>query len=112
MKDLDQESLKAIEYQNQVQALLKKIEFLRHEHELVTTFIVKFTSKIIRISCLLQEVTQMRTQPVSVINTVEYQNELAAAIREIRKEFDELAKQNKVDLESWYTRKVSFVLYS
>jgi len=84
--DLDQESLKAIEYQNQVQSLLKKIEFLRHEHEL--------------------EINQLRTQPVSVINTAEYQNELAAAIREIRKEFDELAKANKIDLESWYTRKI------
>jgi len=90
--DLDQESLKAIEYQNQVQALLKKIEFLRHEHEL--------------------EITQLKNTPLSVINTTEYQNELAAAIREIRREFDELAKQNKVDLESWYTRKVHEVRIS
>jgi len=90
--DLDQESLKAIEYQNQVQALLKKIEFLRHEHEL--------------------EINQWKTTPVSVINTTEYQNELAAAIREIRKEFDQLASQNKVDLESWYTRKIHEVRIS
>jgi intermediate filament protein if len=84
--DLDQESLKAIEYQNQVQALLKKIEFLRHEHEL--------------------EINQFRGQSISVVNTAEYQNDLAVAIREIRREFDDLAKKNKLDLESWYTRKV------
>jgi len=84
--DLDAECLKSIQYQNEVQALLKKIEFLKHEHEL--------------------EVKQFSGQSISVVSTAEYQNELAAAIREIRKEFDDLAKQNKVDLEAWYRRKV------
>jgi len=86
--DLDQESLKAIEYQNQVQALLKKIEFLKHEHELEV---------------------KMLSQKTFEVQDTKYQDELAKAIREIRKEFDDLAKANKIELESWYSRKVTEV---
>jgi intermediate filament protein if len=85
--DLDQESVKAIDYQNQIQALLKKIDFIKHEHEL--------------------EVKLISNQKVSVTGTAEYQDELAKAIREIRKEFDEISNKNKFELENWYTRKVT-----
>jgi len=85
--DLDQESVKAIDYQNQIQALLKKIDFIKHEHEL--------------------EVKLISNQKVSVTGTSEYQDELAKAIREIRKEFDDISIKNKLELEHWYTRKVT-----
>jgi len=85
--DLDQESVKAIDYQNQIQALLKKIDFIKHEHEL--------------------EVKLISNQKVSVTGTAEYQDELAKAIREIRKEFDDISNKNKFELENWYTRKVT-----
>jgi intermediate filament protein if len=89
--DLDQESVKAIDYQNQIQALLKKIDFIKHEHEL--------------------EVTLLSNQRSSVTVTAEYQDELAKAIREIRREFDDLAKANKIELESWYSRKVQEITH-
>jgi len=46
-------------------------------------------------------------QKVSVTGTAEYQDELAKAIREIRREFDDISNKNKFELENWYTRKVT-----
>lgn len=48
----------------------------------------------------------LSNQKSSVTVSPEYQDELAKAIREIRREFDDLAKANKIELESWYSRKV------
>lgn len=86
--DLERESMKNVEYQNQIQALLKKIESMRREYE--------------------QELAELRNKEVAVIND-QYRNDLANAIREIRREFDLLANQNRQDLEAWYTKKIQEV---
>jgi len=65
--------------------LTKKMEFLKAEHELESK---QFVGSI------------------TVSHTAQYQNELAAAIREISREFDGVFSKNKLDLDSWYNRKI------
>lgn len=55
----------------------------------------------------MKELSELRNREVAVINADQYKNDLANAIREIRKEFDALAESNRQDLESWYVRKVT-----
>uniref|UniRef100_A0A915KSP0 Intermediate filament protein n=1 Tax=Romanomermis culicivorax TaxID=13658 RepID=A0A915KSP0_ROMCU len=87
--DLDRETMKVIDYENQIQALLKKMESMRREFD--------------------QEVTELRNRESTIINAEQYKSDLANAIRDIRKEFDSLALKNKQDLESWYVKKVQEV---
>ncbi|VDN01708.1 unnamed protein product [Thelazia callipaeda] len=89
--DLDEETLGRIDYQNQVQTLMEELEFLRRVHE--------------------QEVKELQALLAQApADTREFfKNELALAIRDIKDEYDYIAKQGKQDMESWYKLKVSEV---
>lgn len=90
-KELDQESLGRIDFQNQTQTLMEELEFLRRIHD--------------------QEVKELQAlllnQPTDTREF--FKNELALAIRDIRGEYDMIAQQNRADMESWYKLKVSEV---
>lgn len=89
--DLDEETLGRIDFQNQVQTLMEELEFLRRVHE--------------------QEVKELQALLAQApADTREFfKNELALAIRDIKDEYDYIAKQGKQDMESWYKLKVSEV---
>ncbi|VDD92146.1 unnamed protein product [Enterobius vermicularis] len=89
--DLDAETIGRIDYQNQVQTLMEELEFLRRVHE--------------------QEVKELQALLAQApADTREFfKNELALAIRDIKDEYDYIAKQGKQDMESWYKLKVSEV---
>uniref|UniRef100_A0A914P1T1 IF rod domain-containing protein n=1 Tax=Meloidogyne incognita TaxID=6306 RepID=A0A914P1T1_MELIC len=89
--DLDEETLGRIDFQNQVQTLLEELEFLRRVHE--------------------QEVKELQALLAQApADTREFfKNELALAIRDIKDEYDYIAKQGRQDMESWYKLKVSEV---
>uniref|UniRef100_A0A1I7S9G9 IF rod domain-containing protein n=1 Tax=Bursaphelenchus xylophilus TaxID=6326 RepID=A0A1I7S9G9_BURXY len=87
--DLDQETLNRIDYQNQAQTLLEEIEFLRRAHE----------SEI-------RDLQAMASRDTTSENREYFKNELAAAIREIRQDYDQLTTANRTDMESWYKLKV------
>lgn len=89
-KDLDEETLGRIDFQNQVQTLMEELEFLRRVHE--------------------QEVKELQALLAQApADTREFfKNELALAIRDIKDEYDYIAKQGKQDMESWYKLKVYF----
>lgn len=88
MQDLDEETLGRIDFQNQVQTLMEELEFLRRVHE--------------------QEVKELQALLAQApADTREFfKNELALAIRDIKDEYDYIAKQGKQDMESWYKLKV------
>ncbi|KAL3083395.1 hypothetical protein niasHS_011197 [Heterodera schachtii] len=89
--DLDEETLGRIDFQNQVQTLMEELEFLRRVHE--------------------QEVKELQALLAQApADTREFfKNELALAIRDIKDEYDYIAKQGRQDMESWYKLKVSEV---
>ncbi|CAJ0963669.1 unnamed protein product, partial [Mesorhabditis belari] len=89
--DLDEETIGRIDFQNQVQTLMEELEFLRRVHE--------------------QEVKELQALLAQApADTREFfKNELALAIRDIKDEYDYIAKQGKQDMESWYKLKVSEV---
>lgn len=89
--DLDEETVGRIDFQNQVQTLMEELEFLRRVHE--------------------QEVKELQALLAQApADTREFfKNELALAIRDIKDEYDYIAKQGKQDMESWYKLKVSEV---
>jgi len=87
--DLDQETLNRIDYQNQAQTLLEEIEFLRRAHE----------SEI-------RDLQAMASRDTTSENREYFKNELAAAIRDIRTEYDQMTNVHKTDMESWYKLKV------
>ncbi|EFO91433.1 hypothetical protein GCK72_006116 [Caenorhabditis remanei] len=89
--DLDDETIGRIDFQNQVQTLMEELEFLRRVHE--------------------QEVKELQALLAQApADTREFfKNELALAIRDIKDEYDYIAKQGKQDMESWYKLKVSEV---
>ncbi|KAH7723144.1 intermediate filament protein [Aphelenchoides avenae] len=89
--DLDEETLGRIDFQNQVQTLMEELEFLRKVHE--------------------QEVKELQALLAQApADTREFfKNELALAIRDIKDEYDYIAKQGRQDMESWYKLKVSEV---
>lgn len=80
-----------IDFQNQVQTLMEELEFLRRVHE--------------------QEVKELQALLAQApADTREFfKNELALAIRDIKDEYDYIAKQGHQDMESWYKLKVSEV---
>lgn len=86
---MDQETLNRIDYQNQAQTLLEEIEFLRRAHD----------SEI-------RDLQAMASRDTTSENREYFKNELAAAIREIRAEYDQLTTSNRTDMESWYKLKV------
>jgi intermediate filament protein if len=90
--DLDQETLNRIDYQNQVQTLLEEIEFLRRVHDQE-----------------IRELQSLAVRDTTAENREFFKNELAMAIRDIRAEYDQVATQNKSDVESWYKLKVQEV---
>lgn len=91
LQDLDEETLGRIDFQNQVQTLMEELEFLRRVHE--------------------QEVKELQALLAQApADTREFfKNELALAIRDIKDEYDYIAKQGKQDMESWYKLKVLFL---
>jgi len=78
-----------IDFQNQVQTLMEELEFLRRVHE--------------------QEVKELQALLAQApADTREFfKNELALAIRDIKDEYDYIAKQGHQDMESWYKLKAS-----
>lgn len=88
---MDEETLGRIDYQYQVQTLMEELEFIRRVHE--------------------QEVKELQTLLAQApADTREFfKNELALAIRDIKDEYDFIAKQGHQDMESWYKLKVSEV---
>ncbi|KAI6215554.1 Cytoplasmic intermediate filament protein [Aphelenchoides besseyi] len=87
--DLDQETLNRIDYQNQAQTLIEEIEFLRRAHD----------SEI-------RDLQAMASRDTTSENREYFKNELAAAIRDIRGEYDQLTTVHRTDMESWYKLKV------
>uniref|UniRef100_A0A915ES87 Uncharacterized protein n=1 Tax=Ditylenchus dipsaci TaxID=166011 RepID=A0A915ES87_9BILA len=87
--EVDQETLNRIDYQNQVQTLIEEIDFLRRAHD----------SEI-------HDLQAMASRDTTSENREYFKNELAAAIREIRTEYDQLCQSQRVDMESWYKLKV------
>lgn len=88
---MDEETIGRIDYQNQVQTLMEELEFLRRVHE----------QEIKEIQALLAQ---------APADTREFfKNELALAIRDIKDQYDYIAKQGHQDMESWYKLKVSEV---
>ncbi|PAV55899.1 hypothetical protein WR25_13815 isoform B [Diploscapter pachys] len=87
--DLDEETIGRIDFQNQVQTLMEELEFLRRVHE--------------------QEVKELQALLAQApADTREFfKNELALAIRDIKDEYDYIAKQGKQDMESWYKLKLA-----
>lgn len=92
LQDLDEETLGRIDFQNQVQTLMEELEFLRRVHE--------------------QEVKELQALLAQApADTREFfKNELALAIRDIKDEYDYIAKQGKQDMESWYKLKVCLII--
>ncbi|KAF8362398.1 ifb-1, partial [Pristionchus pacificus] len=89
--DLDEETIGRIDFQNQVQTLMEELEFLRRVHD----------QEVKELNALLAQ---------APADTREFfKNELALAIRDIKDEYDYIAKQGKQDMESWYKLKVSEV---
>lgn len=90
-KDLDDETLDRIDYQNQAQTLMEEIDFLNRIHA--------------------QEVKEL--EALNVHNPAGtrdfFKNELALAIRDIRGEYQTIADQGKKDMETWYKLKVQEV---
>lgn len=86
---MDQETLNRIDYQNQVQTLIEEIDFLRRAHE----------SEI-------HDLQAMVSRDTTSENREYFKNELAAAIRDIRGEYDQVCNVQRVDMESWYKLKV------
>ncbi|KAH7716560.1 Protein IFA-1 a [Aphelenchoides avenae] len=87
--ELQRETLERINYQNQVQALLEEIEFVKRAND--------------------QEIKDLQAQAARDTtneNREFFRNELANAIRDIRKEYDDLMNANRNDIESWYKLKV------
>ncbi|KAH7732188.1 Muscle cell intermediate filament protein OV71 [Aphelenchoides avenae] len=87
--DVDQETLNRIDYQNQVQALLEEIGFLKRAHD----------SEI-------HDLQAMASRDTTSENREFFKNELASAIREIREEYDKICNVQRTDMESWYRLKV------
>jgi chromosome segregation ATPase len=89
---LDHETMGRIDYQNQAQALLEEIDFLRRSHNQE-----------------VQDLQAMASRDTTGENREFFRNELAAAIRDIRTEYDQLTSTQKTDIESWYKLKVQEV---
>uniref|UniRef100_A0A0N5CC33 Intermediate filament tail domain protein n=1 Tax=Strongyloides papillosus TaxID=174720 RepID=A0A0N5CC33_STREA len=87
--DLDQETLNRIDYQNQVQTLIEEIEFLRRIHDQE-----------------IKELQSLAARDTTPENREFFKNELSAAIRDIRTEYDQIYNHNRTDMESWYRLKV------
>lgn len=87
--ELDQETLNRIDYQNQVQTLLEEIEFIRRAHDQE-----------------IKELQALAARDTTAENREYFKNELALAIRDIRSEYDQIAAQNKMEMDSWYKLKV------
>ncbi|KIH57869.1 intermediate filament tail domain protein, partial [Ancylostoma duodenale] len=117
-QDLDEETIGRIDFQNQVQTLMEELEFLRrfvsypYFTDTVNTLPRHKTRE--RFGCFRvheQEVKELQALLAQApADTREFfKNELALAIRDIKDEYDYIAKQGKQDMESWYKLKVSEV---
>lgn len=91
--ELDQETLKRIDFQNQVQTLLEEIDFLKRAHDQE-----------------IKDLQALAARDTTNENREYFRNELANAIRDIRNEYDALNNANRNDIESWY--KVGLLRYS
>lgn len=54
-----------------------------------------------------QEILELRSKEVTVVDRDQYKSDLAAALVEIRRDFEALNNKKKTELASWYSRKVS-----
>ncbi|CAJ0933745.1 unnamed protein product, partial [Mesorhabditis belari] len=88
-QDLDQETLNRIDFQNQVQTLLEEIDFMKRVND----------SEI-------KDLQLMASRDTTIENREYFKNELSAAMRDIRQEYDQRMQVNRTDMESWYRMKV------
>ncbi|VDM25200.1 unnamed protein product [Toxocara canis] len=87
--EVDQEALSRIDYQNKAQMLLEEIEFTRREHDQE-----------------LADLYSIAARDTTPENREYFKNELSAAIRAIRAEYDQIMAGHRSDIESWYHLKV------
>lgn len=78
LKDVDQETLNRIDYQNQVQTLLEEIDFIRRVHEQE-----------------IRELQGLAARDTTPENREFFKNELASAIRDIRAEYDQVGSNDQ-----------------
>lgn len=86
--DLEKEMLSRIKLENEKQTLEEQIPFLKAIHD-----------KMINEMQLLQSISSQ------IDPKIFFTNELDRAVREIRNEFENLNKQQKIDMEEWYKYK-------
>uniref|UniRef100_A0AC34GUQ9 Intermediate filament protein n=1 Tax=Panagrolaimus sp. ES5 TaxID=591445 RepID=A0AC34GUQ9_9BILA len=87
--EVDQETLNRIDFQNQVQTIIEELDFVRRAHD----------SEI-------RDLQAMASRDTTSENREYFKNELAAAMREIRTEYDTVCNVQRTDMESWYKLKV------
>lgn len=86
---MEQETFNRLDFHNQVQTLNEEIDFLKRSHE----------SEIYDLQAMVSRDTTCE-------NREYFKNELAASIRDIRAEYDQICNVQRVDIESWYKLKV------
>lgn len=89
-KDLDQETLLRTQLENQKQKLQEEIDFLKDLHLIE-----------------IEEIKQMNLFDQTRDTTEFFENQLANAIGNIRREYEQLNDQQRNELQSWYQRKVT-----
>ncbi|CAF3670994.1 unnamed protein product [Rotaria socialis] len=89
-KDLDHEIITRVQLENQKQNLEKEIEFLKeiHLHE-------------------IEEMKQLNFVDTTLDPTRFFKHELANAVKNIRKDYEQLNDQQRNELELWYQIKVT-----
>lgn len=88
--DLDNETIRRIELETQKQNLQKELEFLRQLH-----------------AEEIQELKQINLKGTTLDPTIFFKHELADAVKNIRKEYEQINYQQRHELELWYHSKVS-----
>lgn len=86
---IEQESLSRIDFQNQVQTLLEECQYVNRIH-----------------GNELGDLVVLAHRDTTPENREYFKNELAAAIRDIRSEYDQITHANRTDMESWYKLRV------
>lgn len=89
-KDLDHETLTRIELENKKQSLEEEMHFLKEIH-----------------AEEIEELKQSHFIGTTLDSTKFFQNQLSDAVRNIRKDYEEINQQQKTELYSWYQSKVT-----
>lgn len=103
--DLDHETLRRIDYQNQAQALIEEIDFIRRAND------QEIQDLQVKLWICRNPLTKNLFQSAAARDTTHenreyFRNELSEAIREIRTEYDQISNAQRTDIESWYKLKV------